>query len=81
MERLSLAGIKTAESAFDGSKSLSVRLQISCVIPTVGTVFLVAPIVGVLQGVYATYFGLSLSAIAAVLLVARLFDAITMLTC
>lgn len=63
-------------SLTDSTKSLTVRQQVACALPTAGTLFLLSP-VGVLQGVYATYFGLSLSAIATVLLIARFFDAIT----
>ena len=44
--------------------------------PAVTTACLMTPI-GVLQGIYAKYFGLSLTAIATVVLFSRLFDAIT----
>ena len=44
--------------------------------PVVATSCLIAPI-GVLQGIYAKYYGLSLTTIATVLLLTRLFDAIT----
>ena len=43
--------------------------------PSVGLVFLVSPM-GVIQGIYAKYFGLSLSVIAGVLLLSRIFDAV-----
>lgn len=45
-------------------------------LPNFATTFLVAPIV-VIQGIYAKHFGLALTTIATVILVARLFDAIT----
>ena len=44
--------------------------------PTIATAFLLGPIV-ILQGIYAKHFGLTLTTIATVILVARLFDAIT----
>lgn len=44
--------------------------------PHITTYWLIAP-VGVVQGIYAKYYGLSLTTIAAIVLVARLFDAIT----
>ena len=45
-------------------------------LPVMSTAWLFAPI-GVVQGIYAKYFGVPLTTIAAVLLIARLFDAIT----
>jgi Na+/melibiose symporter-like transporter len=47
------------------------------VAPQLGVVLLAAPIAAVLGGIYAKYYGLSLTAIATVMLVARLFDAVT----
>lgn len=44
--------------------------------PYLGSVFLTAPM-GVVQGIYAKYYGLELTTIAAVLLVGRVFDALT----
>ena len=44
-------------------------------LPTVGIYFLLGPI-AIIQGIYAKYFGISLTVIAGVLLVSRLFDAI-----
>lgn len=44
--------------------------------PTMGLAFLMGPM-GVVQGIYARHFGMSLTVIAAVLLVSRVFDAIT----
>lgn len=43
--------------------------------PSVGLVFLTAPM-GVLQGIYAKYFGIPLAVLAGVLLLSRLFDAV-----
>ena len=45
-------------------------------LPLLPLCFLYGPI-GILQGMYAKYFGLSLTVIASVLLIARLFDAIS----
>lgn len=45
-------------------------------VPLVAFSFLLGPM-AILQGIYVKYFGLALTSIAAVLLVARLFDAIT----
>lgn len=45
-------------------------------LPTTAVAFLFGP-VAMLQGIYATYFGLSLASVAMVILIARLFDAIT----
>ena len=44
--------------------------------PAIASACLIAPI-GVVQGVYAKYFGLPLSTIALVILCARCFDAIS----
>ena len=44
--------------------------------PMVSVAFLLGPIM-ILQGIYAKYFGLSLTAIGTVILIARLFDAVT----
>lgn len=45
-------------------------------LPILGVSFLMGP-VAIIQGIYAKYFGLSLTTIASVLLIARLFDAVT----
>ena len=45
--------------------------------PLIGTMLLMAPVVAVLAGIYAKYYGLSLTSIAAVMLAARIFDAVT----
>ena len=55
---------------------LSNRHCLAYAMPVITTSCLMAPI-GVLQGIYAKYYGLSLTTIATVLLLTRLFDAIT----
>lgn len=45
-------------------------------LPVITTAWLMAPI-GVIQGIYAKYYGFELTTIATIVLVARLFDAIT----
>ena len=49
---------------------------IAYALPMISVAFLLGPIV-IVQGIYAKYFGLSLTAIGTVILVARLFDAVT----
>lgn len=44
--------------------------------PVVATSWLVAP-VGIIQGIYAKYYGLSLTTIAGVIMLSRVFDALT----
>jgi len=44
--------------------------------PTVGVVFFMGPM-GVIQGIYAKYYGVALTTLAAVLLLGRIFDAVT----
>lgn len=39
--------------------------------------FLIAPVMSILQGIYAKHYGLELTAIASVLLIARIFDGVT----
>ena len=55
---------------------LSVGQHISYAAPIMMVTFLLSPL-GVVQGLYAKYFGISLSTIATVLLISRLFDALT----
>ena len=55
---------------------LSPTLAFSYAAPVLPMMFLFGPI-AVLQGIYAKYFGLSLTDIAAVLIIARIFDAVT----
>ena len=45
-------------------------------LPMISVAFLLGPIV-ILQGIYAKYFGLSLTVVGVVILIARLFDAVT----
>ena len=56
--------------------SLRISQQIAYALPTLGTFFLIGPI-GLIQGIYAKYFGVALTTIAAVLLISRIFDAVT----
>ena len=46
-------------------------------LPMLSFTFLTAPSSSILQGIYAKHFGMALTTIAAVLLIARLFDAVT----
>lgn len=65
---------KSHESALNGRIS---HMQTVCyALPVVGVYFLMGPIT-ILQGIYAKYFGLSLGSIALVLLISRIFDAVT----
>lgn len=50
---------------------------IAYMLPQIGITLLVVPIFVVLAGVYAKYYGLTLGSIAAVMLAARFFDAVT----
>lgn len=53
------------------------KLQaIAFALPSLGVVFFMGPM-GVIQGIYAKYYGIALTSLAAVLLVSRLFDAVT----
>ena len=58
------------------SKKLSNSQCLAYALPVVSTAWLMAPM-GVVQGIYAKYYGLPLTVIATVLLVARLFDAVS----
>ena len=44
--------------------------------PSIGLVFLVGPM-SIIQGIYSKYFGVSLTTLAAILLLCRLFDAVS----
>ena len=46
-------------------------------LPLLSLDFLVAPIMSILQGIYAKYYGLELTAIASVLIIARVFDGVS----
>ena len=56
--------------------SLKWSQKVLYAMPTVGITFLMGPVM-ILQGIYAKYFGLALSTIAIVLLISKLFDALT----
>lgn len=58
------------------SKSLSNHQCFTYALPVVTTAWLVTPI-GVVQGIYAKYYGLPLTTIATVLFLVRFFDAVT----
>ena len=60
----------------DSTQRLNVRQQTVYALPAVGALFLLGPI-SLLQGIYTTYFGVTLTAMASALLIARLFDAVT----
>lgn len=55
---------------------LNSRQRFEYALPALIVYFMMGPLT-VLQGVYAQYFGLSLSTIASVILISRLFDAVT----
>ena len=44
--------------------------------PSISLAFLVGPM-GLIQGIYAKYYGMALTTLAAVLLIGRVFDAVT----
>ena len=56
--------------------TLTTRAQIAYALPVASNAFIMQPVV-LIQGIYAMYFGLSLTTIATVLLLSRIFDAIT----
>lgn len=58
------------------SNQLSLAQAMAYAAPMVSVAFLLGPIM-ILQGIYAKYFGLSLATIGMVILIARLFDAVT----
>jgi len=58
------------------AEKVGLRQSAAYALPVLGVSFLAGPI-AILQGIYAKDFGLSLAVIASVVLVARLFDAIT----
>ncbi len=65
------------ESVSLPNKDVTVAQQVIYATPTSLTWFLGAPILFVLPGMYAKHFGLALTSIATVILISRLFDAIT----
>ena len=66
----------SSRSKRDVESGVTLHKGIAYAIPHAASVFLMAPMV-ILQGIYAKYYGLSLSAIAGVVLLSRLFDAIS----
>lgn len=58
------------------NNTLSWAQQLAYASPVLTIAFLMGPIT-ILQGIYAKYFGVTLGAIAIVLLISRLFDAVT----
>lgn len=65
--------LKEVSSTDKGIKTSQV---VMFVMPVLGVSFLMGPLV-ILQGIYTKYFGLSLSELASLILVVRLFDAVT----
>ena len=57
-------------------QSLSETQHLAYAAPTMMVMFLWSPM-GILQGIYAKYYGVALTTIATVLLLARVFDAVT----
>lgn len=62
--------------SFNYPTTLSSRNCLTYSLPQVTVFWLVAPI-GVIQGVYAKYYALSLTTLAGIILFARIFDAVT----
>ena len=56
---------------------LSNGVLVAYSLPLFALHFSVAPIMSILQGIYAKYYGLELTAIASVLIIARVFDGVT----
>lgn len=67
---------RVAVSNVSASDPLSLRQQLAYVMPSISIVFLTGPM-GIIQGIYAKHFGVTLAVIASVVLIARLFDVIT----
>ena len=63
-------------SQSNDANNMALSHYLAYVAPTAMLAFLMGPI-GILQGIYAKYFGVALTVIATVLLISRLFDAIT----
>jgi len=53
------------------------KVAVAYGMPNFGLAIMVGPVMGILQGYYAKHFPISLEAIAGVLLLARVFDAVT----
>lgn len=69
--------IHDISSYTENSETLSLKQGLAYALPTVVVAFLVGPVATILQGVYAKYFGLPLATVATIILIARLFDAIS----
>ena len=63
-------------SASQRGKSIFIK-AFAYAIPSIGMALISSPVTPVLGGIYAKHFGLSLAAIASVMLIARIFDAVT----
>ena len=63
-----------SDEIYPPTKSLTLFGSLAYALPTMATSFLLGPI-AILQGIYAKYFGIALTTIAVILMVARLFDA------
>lgn len=68
--------ILISDRAKSSVSSISMLQMSAYASPSIAVYFLYGPM-AIIQGIYATHFGISLAAIAAVVLVARIFDAIT----
>jgi len=66
--------ILTAQA--QNSKNLSISQQMAYALPAI-SVGVLLNLMGVVQGIYAKYFGVALTTIATVVLVVRLFDVVT----
>lgn len=67
---------KSPQTAASSPPSITTAKILAYAAPSVGISFLMGPM-GVALGIYAKYYGMALTSIAAVLLVSRLFDAVT----
>ena len=70
------ASAPVSDLVVDDAQALNIRQQTIYALPVVGAFFLLGP-VSLLQGIYTTYFGVTVTAMASALLIARLFDAVT----
>ena len=59
------------------NKEVSLSQGLVYSLPVILTTFLLYPVASILPGIYAKHFGISLATIATVMLVSRLFDAVT----
>ena len=58
-------------------RNITVAAILALAAPSLISQFISAPFIGVVPGLYAKYMGLSLAAISAIVLVSRIFDAVT----